>query len=93
MQANVIIRNRKALQDTLALCQGSYQRGLVRGYYCLSGADLQGKAKRYGARYALSRRNLLQRLDRANLAEEVTGQHRKRILVIDYFTYSGQNGT
>ena len=44
---------------------GCYQHDLIEGRVPWSGAGLQGKASSWGARYAESRENLLDRLDRA----------------------------
>jgi hypothetical protein len=52
----------KLREDMMACARGSYQRGLLNGYECWSGANLMGKAKDYSFHYAISRRNLLKRL-------------------------------
>lgn len=53
----------KAVRDAaLALARGCYQRDLVWGWARWSGADLKGKAKKWGAKYARSRANLVGRL-------------------------------
>ena len=63
--------------------RGSYQRGILGGYENLSGSTLRGNAKRYGGRYALSRRALLSRLEAAGLiVSEERGPKGRRILTI-----------
>jgi len=51
----------------LACARGCYQRALLDGLARWSGADLQGRAKKYGGRYAASRDSLLARLRGAGL--------------------------
>lgn len=68
-------------EKALALCRGTYQRGIVLGRYRLSGADLKGKAKEYGIHYAKSRHNLLARLQRAGVAFGVLFENNKTTLV------------
>lgn len=46
----------------LAFARGCYQRDLLRGWARWSGADLRGKANKYGAHYARSREGLVSRL-------------------------------
>jgi hypothetical protein len=77
-------RDEAAVAVALECCRGDYQRNLVMGYEALSGATLKGKAKRYGARYAASRRALLDRMAEAGIAfyEETVGPGRRRVLVI-----------
>lgn len=50
------------LDSALKAAKGRYQQDVVLGVQALSGRDLRGKANRYGARYARSRRNLMSRL-------------------------------
>lgn len=45
--------------------RGQYQTDLLYGRQCWSGADLAGKARRYGGRYADSRSNLVGRINQA----------------------------
>jgi len=42
--------------------RGSYQRDLLHGRETWSGSSLQGAASSYGYHYAVSRRNLLDRI-------------------------------
>ena len=80
---NTIIIDRAAADKAYYLAKGSYQRGILSGYYCMSGADLLGKARKYGAKYSRSRGALLGRLTENKIPHrEVVGQHNKRILVI-----------
>lgn len=58
--------------DYAALARGSYQRALLRGSATWSGAELQGKAKRYSAQYHESRGNLLSRLNLDPRAQDIT---------------------
>lgn len=48
--------------EALAYAMGCYQRDLLRGWARWSGADLRGKASKYGAHYARSRAGLIGRL-------------------------------
>lgn len=80
-----IVRNQKAFEEALKLARGRYQRNLLYGRARLSGTELRGKAKRYGASYWRSRYNFMERLRRARLGREERGDHGKRVLVIDYF--------
>jgi len=72
-----------AYRKALALCKGTYQENLIRGFESLSGATLRGRAKQYGAQYKRSRDNLLKRMTQAGIPwREERGPHGKRILVI-----------
>lgn len=51
----------------LACARGCYQRDLLNGLARWSGADLQGRARKFGGRYAASRESLLERLCGAGL--------------------------
>lgn len=65
----------------LACARGRYQRAIVLGRAALSGADLQGRAKKYGGRYRNSRENLFDRMTAAGVVwREVRGPHNRRIL-------------
>jgi len=71
------------LDRALALARGCYQRNVILGFEAISGSTLAGKARRYSARYHLSRRNLMTRLRKAGLAVgEERGEHNRRILII-----------
>ena len=48
--------------DITKFAKGQYQLHVLLGYQAISGADLRGKARQYGARYKRSRRHLLARL-------------------------------
>lgn len=64
-------------QAALKLARGSYQRALIYGTESWSGSTLRGKAREYGARYAKSRRALIERLmdnDLAFLVKEANGK-------------------
>lgn len=65
----------KSLDENIAaalrLARGSRQRKQVLGEEYLGTAGLRGKAKRYGARYDQSARNLLQRLRAAGIPHTV----------------------
>jgi len=52
----------EATDEALKRCRGEYQRDIVLGRASLSGADLKGKAKDFGGRYAESRKTILGRL-------------------------------
>ncbi len=73
----------RAIAAALTLCRGSYQRAIVTGHARLSGADLKGKAKKYGAVYARSRKAILGRMTDARIPwHEKRGEHGLRILVV-----------
>lgn len=69
-----------------SLAQGSYQRALVAGDAAWSGGDLQGKARKFGARYAASRDALIARLRPAGLStlyvRDLRGGSRRHVLVV-----------
>lgn len=80
---NTIILDQNQWEAALKLARGSYQQRLLHGWQCLSGADLKGKAGKYGGHYSRSRDALLARLKTAGIAiAEITGRNNKRILVI-----------
>lgn len=54
-----------ALTTAAGLARGNYQAGLVGPRACWSGADLKGKARDYGRRYAQSRNNFAVALENA----------------------------
>ena len=60
-----------ACLDPLDLARGSYQRALLIGYARWSGSDLKGRALKYSAHYARSRKNLLARLEAAGFRVRV----------------------
>jgi len=52
------------LCDAVSECaRGDYQAGLLNGSETWSGSSLKGEASKWGARYAESRANLLERVD------------------------------
>lgn len=55
------------IAQALALCRGTYQTGLITGAYCYSGADLQGRARKFSGVYRRSRDELLFRLSEARI--------------------------
>jgi hypothetical protein len=57
----------KAIDLALTLARGRYQRDLITGRARLSGADLKGLAKKWGARYAASRSAVLRRVVEAGV--------------------------
>lgn len=66
-----------------SLARGYYQRDLLEGRHNLAGSSLRGTAKRYSGRYAVSRDNLLARLDAKGISwSEYRGKHGRRILVL-----------
>lgn len=78
-----VIEDREELERALKCARGSYQRALLEGQENLSGSTLRGEARRWSSRYAESRHNLLDRMDREGvLWEERRGDHGRRILVI-----------
>jgi len=56
-----------AMRRALTLARGTYQRDILLGRARVSGADLQGKAARWGARYYESRWTVLGRVWDAGL--------------------------
>lgn len=78
-----VVLDEAAVEKALGLCRGSYQRALVEGRENLSGSTLRGRAASYGGRYAVSRRNLLARLEAHGVSVgEERGAHNARLLVI-----------
>lgn len=68
----------------LPLARGYYQRDLLRGDARWSGADLCGNAKKWGASYARSRANLLQRIEKKGfVVTEIRGPKNRRIVKIE----------
>ena len=57
----------------LALARGSYQRDIAEGRAALSGSDLKGKARLWGAKYARSRRTFLARAEAAGVEPIIEG--------------------
>lgn len=82
-QPNTIVVDEAALNAALACAKGSYQEGILHGRFCLSGADLKGKASEYAGRYQQSMHNLFARMSAKGVPFcEITGKHNKRILVL-----------
>lgn len=78
-----IIKSEKEKEKALTLANGCFQENLIYGCEALSLATLRGKARYYGAKYAVSRNNFLRRLtDNGVIWSEQIGAHNKRILVI-----------
>ena len=78
-----LVLNRYSYSSALELTKGCYQEDLINGRHALSGSTLKGEAKNWSARYAASRKALLNRLSRANVAHcEGIGPHNRRVLVI-----------
>lgn len=61
----------KAKEIAKSQARGCYQRSLLEGNSRPSGGDLQGKARKYAARYAESRENLLNRLEENGLEVKI----------------------
>lgn len=78
----VEVKDELALEEALLLCKGSYQRDVVLGFQSLSGSTLRGAAKNWSRKYAVSRRELMDRLTRRGLAREEVRDHGRRVLVI-----------
>lgn len=77
------VYDRAAYDAAFALARGDYQRNILNGTEALSGSTLRGKASRYGAVYARSRRNLIARIRAAGIAiGEERGPRGARILAI-----------
>lgn len=73
----------EAYEAAAKLAKGGYQLDFLGGYQAMSGGTLKGRAKSYGARYADSRRNLLDRLDAADIPwGEAIGANGRRVLVL-----------
>ena len=56
-----------AYDKAVSLARGSYQRSIARGDAALSGPDLRGEAKNWGAKYARSRASFLARVSEAGI--------------------------
>ena len=77
-------------ENIMAAAVGDYQRDLLTGRARWSGADLKGKARQYGARYRVSRANLVDRIRAIRGVESATfeGGTRKEgplRLVVKYY--------
>ena len=68
---NTIYDNDSTAARALACTRGCYQESLAAGDARWSGADLQGRARSYGARYADSRASLVARWRAAGLGVEM----------------------
>jgi hypothetical protein len=68
------------LVRALALTKGSYQKELVEGKQTWSGSSLRATARYWANKYAKSRRNLLRRLELANVAWLAQGFRNKLTL-------------
>ena len=78
-----IVKDESTLRVALSHCRGCYQTDLILGRHSLSGSTLTGRARHYGARYRVSRENLLGRLQSAGIPiSETIGDHNRRILII-----------
>lgn len=65
------------------VARGDYQRSLLAGSSRWSGADLEGAAARWSARYRQSRQSLLAALRAAGLSVvEVAGRGGRRVMVV-----------
>lgn len=83
MSTWVRIADEDAHGRALELARGAYQEALLSGGQALSGSTLRGKARYYGAQYAVSRRRLLARLTANGVPwSEERGPHGRRVLVI-----------
>src|SRR5688572_25686763 len=60
--------------------RGRYARAVAHGSQRLSGADLKGKARTYGAHYARQREYVLAALVAEGVAHEAVGPHNRRYL-------------
>lgn len=78
------ICSRETYEAIRPLARGSYQAGLLNDRCRWSGADLKGKASRYGARYAESRAGLLARLRKAGyVVTRATGARGRVVMVVE----------
>ncbi|NBU71852.1 MAG: hypothetical protein EBS53_10470 [Bacteroidetes bacterium] len=69
------------MEKALKLCRGSYQRDIILGHANVSGSDLAGKAREYGARYKNSRNALFTRMENAKINFCVDTSNKKHTLV------------
>lgn len=71
--------------ELLEYARGGYQEDLIYGDEAWSGSTLRGKASKYGAGYAESRGNLIDRLSEAgyDLKEVKVGPGRKTLIISD----------
>lgn len=74
-ERNTVFVSVEVRDAALALCEGSYQRGLVLGGRKISGADC---GARYGGSYAASRASLRAKLTAAGIHNEVAKAARGR---------------
>jgi hypothetical protein len=75
--------NEYVFRRALQLAHGSYQKDVLDGLEALSGSTLKGKARDYTLQYAVSRRNLLKRLEANGVhVSERKNDRGARILVL-----------
>lgn len=78
-----IIKSEKMLKACLSHAKGTYQRNILLGYQCLSGADLRGAARSFSGKYRQSSQNLIARCKKAGLfIQEIVGPNNRRDLII-----------
>ena len=80
MTPNTVLVNVVA-EEVFVAAKGSYQRGLLNGYYRWSGADLAGRARKWSAKYAKSRRTLIDRLSKQGFSVKFGRAEHNRIFV------------
>lgn len=66
----------------MGIARGCYQSALLRGFEAWSGSTLRGKARKWGAGYARSRKSLAARLRAAGLSVYYVSAGRRKILVV-----------
>jgi hypothetical protein len=60
----------------MPLARGCYQRAILTGDARVSGSDLRGRAREFGARYSRSRANLMGRLTAAGIGWRIATRER-----------------
>jgi hypothetical protein len=78
--ADLCVKPLVSLREQAAqLAQGDYQERVVRGTAALSGSDLKGTARDYGARYKASRARVLAAVSNAGIPVAVIRRSRGRL--------------
>jgi hypothetical protein len=82
---NTIYDNAETARHALECARGTYQEELALGQAQWSGADLEGRARTYSARYRDSRVNLIARWRATGLGVELRpdGPNRKLICYVN----------
>ena len=85
MSNYTVYSNNEYKERAVRLARGRYQAALLTNREAWSGATLRGTAKKYSGRYAISRNNLVKRLENAGIPVEFKrGMYNKKILFVGF---------